>query len=227
MEHLNRIQADHSTAGVVKNRLAKSESLYQNDFSPWAKSNGWQPWWWYFQPAFNCPHEVERIGRINDGGKWVSGMSVLERPSAKKRVIYSLGVFDDSSFEATMLERTNCNPRIHFSKVFLGGKDKVENGHVYKTLPTIMKENGRTWIDGKILPFSQLQVELHLNSADIGTDFAAFTRFKAWFERLEKFHLRPFWSELNLVPTWVNPTVLPGYVEYSFINVAGDHSLDD
>lgn len=65
------------------------------------------PWWWYFQPAFNCPHDVERIGRINDGGKWMCGMSVLERPS-KKCVIYSLGIFDDSSFEAAMLERTDC-----------------------------------------------------------------------------------------------------------------------
>lgn len=267
-------------------------------FSPWAKSDGRQPWWWYFQPAFNCPHEVERIGRINDGGKWVCGVSVLERPSSKKCVIYSLGVFDDSSFEAAMLERTNCeiwafdasvnnvaggmffffvlwfvlfvqyvlpicivadkealamivdargHPRIHFSKVFLGGEDKIENGYVYKTLPTIMKENGHTWIDvlkmdiegnewqvlsdlmnayeGKILPFSQLQVEFHLNNADMGTDAAAFTRFKAWFERLEKFHLRPFWSELNLIPTLINPTMLPSYIEYCFINLAGDHSL--
>lgn len=147
----------------------------------------------------------------------------------------------------TMFVDAKGNPRIHFSKVFIGGKDKVENGHVYKTLLTIMKENGHTWIDvlkmdiegnefqvlsdlmnayeGKILPFSQLQVEFHLNSADMGTDAAAFTRFKAWFERLEKLHLRPFWSELNLIPTLINPTMLPGHIEYSFINVAGDHSL--
>ncbi|KAG0066753.1 hypothetical protein BGZ93_003026 [Podila epicladia] len=281
-KHFNCVQADHSTAGMVKNRLAKSESLYQKQliqrdmflnshgygqpgFSPWANSEGQQPWWWYFQPAFNCPHEVERIGRINDGGKWVCGMSVLERPSAKKCVIYSLGVFDDSSFEAAMMERTNCevwafdgsvdgvagdargNPRIHFSKVFLGCQDKVENGYVFKTLPTIMKENGHTWIDvlkidiegyefqvltdlmnayeGKILPFSQLQIEFHLYSADMGTDAAGFTRFKAWFERLEKFQLRPFWSELNLIPILNTPNTLPGYIEYCFINTAGDHSL--
>jgi hypothetical protein len=43
----------------------------------WTNSRAWLPdtknemvpLWWYFQPAFNCPHEVERVGRINDGGK--------------------------------------------------------------------------------------------------------------------------------------------------------------
>lgn len=33
LEHLNRIQADHSTMGMVKNRLAKSESLYQKQLA--------------------------------------------------------------------------------------------------------------------------------------------------------------------------------------------------
>jgi hypothetical protein len=27
------------------------------------------PFWWYFQPSFNCPYEIERVGRFNDGGK--------------------------------------------------------------------------------------------------------------------------------------------------------------
>ncbi|KAI9239914.1 MAG: methyltransferase domain-containing protein [Podila humilis] len=282
IEHLKQVQAETSTSNLVKNRLAKAESLYQKQlahrdeflsehgygkpgFSPWAKSDGRMPWWWYFQPAFNCPHDVERVGRVNDGGKWMCGMSVLERPS-KKCVIYSLGVFDDSSFEAAMLERTDCeiwafdasvdgiagdakgHPKIHFSKIFLGGEDRVDElGYVFKTLPTIMKENGHTWIDvlkmdiegnefqvmsnlmdayeGKTLPFSQIQVELHLTSPDMGMDVAGFDRFKKWFERLEKFQLRPFWSELNLIPTLGSPTLLPGFCEYSFINVAGDHSL--
>lgn len=147
-----------------------------------------------------------------------------------------------------MLTDAKGHPRIHFSKFFLGGEDRVdERGYVYKTLPTIMKENGHTWIDvlkmdiegnefqvmdnlmdayeGKILPFSQIQVEFHLASPDMGMDVAGFARFKKWFERLEKFQLRPFWSELNLIPTLANPKLLPGYCEYSFINIAGDHSL--
>lgn len=26
--------------------------------------------WDFFPPAFNCPHEMERVGRLGDGGKW-------------------------------------------------------------------------------------------------------------------------------------------------------------
>ncbi|KAG0345841.1 hypothetical protein BG004_002970 [Podila humilis] len=266
----------------VKNRLLRSENIYQKQlakrdifladhgygkfgFSPWAKSDGMMPWWWYFQAAFNCPHDVQRVGRFNDGGKWLCGMSVLERPSTKKCVVYSFGVNDDSSFEAEIMERTNCevwafdasvddvsgeakgNPKIHFSKIFVGDVDKVDaHGNVWRTLPTLMKENGHDWIDvlkvdiegyefnmmhtimdtyaNKPLPFSQLQIELHLVSDQMGTDVAAFGQFKKWFERLEAHHLRPFWSELNIIPPMVWKTDLT-LSEFSFINIQGDHSL--
>lgn len=33
------------------------------------KAKEMMPFWWYFQPSFNCPYEVERVGRFNDGGK--------------------------------------------------------------------------------------------------------------------------------------------------------------
>ncbi|KAF9426617.1 Methyltransferase-like protein 24 [Podila epigama] len=194
-------------------------------------------------------------------------MSELERPSEKKCIIYSLGVFDDSSFEAAMMDRTNCevwafdgsvnsvagdakgNPRIHFSKVFIAQEDRVDlDGTVWKTLTTIMNENGHEWIDvlkidiegyefeamdalmdtykDRVLPFSQLQMEIHLTSPAMGMDIRGFRRFKKWFERLEAHHLRPFWSELNLIPNLlsISPTP-PGLSEYSFINIAGHHRL--
>ncbi|KAG0337209.1 hypothetical protein BG004_007742 [Podila humilis] len=282
-EEINRlVSGNPSSMALAKNRLLRAEKLYQKQlgqrdvfleahgygkpgFSPWARSDGQQPWWWYFQPAFNCPHEIQRVGRYNDGGKWMCGVSVLERPSTKKCVVYSLGVFDDSSFEAEMMDRTNCevwafdasvdkvngdafgNPKIHFNKVFIGAEDKVDNeGHVWKTLSTVMKENGHTWIDvlkvdiegsefkmmdalmdaykDQPLPFSQLQVEIHLFDKGMGTDVTAFGRFKKWFERLEAHHLRPFWSEFNIIPNQFYDIPI-GYAEYSFINLAGDHSL--
>lgn len=41
-----------------------------SDSGAWLpKAKEMMPFWWYFQPAFNCPHEVERVGRFNDGGK--------------------------------------------------------------------------------------------------------------------------------------------------------------
>ena len=58
----------------------------------------WPPYtiWDFFPPAFNCPWEVERIGILGDGGKFVCGFSrIVEKP---KCVIYSIGVNHESSF---------------------------------------------------------------------------------------------------------------------------------
>ncbi|KAG0338821.1 hypothetical protein BG000_003337 [Podila horticola] len=236
-------------------------------FDIWPKDKDGLNWWGYFQPSFNCPHELQRVGRYNDGGKWMCGMSVLENLKPEEKcVIYSMGVYDDSSWEAEMMSRTKCevwaydgsvdgvagdakgNPRIHFRKIFIGSEDRVDaDGSVWKTLPTIMKENGHDWIDvlkadiegyeyqtldglmdtyrGSHLPFSQLQIELHLVGPDLGPDVKGFTKFKRWFERMESMHMRPFMSELNIVSHLNNP--VEGFVcsEYSFINIAGNHRL--
>ncbi|KAF9089582.1 hypothetical protein BGX29_005007 [Mortierella sp. GBA35] len=268
-----------SDSTEVSRRLQTSEYLYQKQVnkrnqyirenSIGAGGNGaWlpkkkemMPFWWYFQPSFNCPYEVERAGRFNDGGKWMCGMSVLE--SLKKEdkcVIYSLGVFDDSSFEKEMIDRTNCqvyafdgsvkgiagdaagDPNIHFFKYFIGDEDKVdENGNTWRTLKTVMKENGHDWIDVlkidiegfefaamnammdqfDVLPFSQLQIEIHvLKETENGKNFDEFLK---WWERLEAHHLRPFWSELNIVFGRLAKDL--GLSEYSFINIAGKHRL--
>ncbi|GKT41446.1 uncharacterized protein ColSpa_01627 [Colletotrichum spaethianum] len=55
---------------------------------------------WDFTPAsFSCPHEMERVGRMGDGGKWVCGMSrYVHFPKDRECVIYSFGVRDESSF---------------------------------------------------------------------------------------------------------------------------------
>lgn len=43
----------------------------------------------FFLPSYRCPHRVERVGIMGDGGKWVCG---LERIAPKKQcVIYSFG----------------------------------------------------------------------------------------------------------------------------------------
>ncbi|KAF9206185.1 hypothetical protein BGZ59_011803 [Podila verticillata] len=270
---------------TIKDRLIRSELQHQRHvaqrgifleqsgfgswgFNVWPTDKDSLNWWGYFPPSFNCPHDLQRVGRYNDGGKWMCGMSVLENlDPSKKCVIYSMGVYDDSSWEAEMMDRTHCevwafdgsvedvagdakgNPKMHFSKVFIGNEDRVDaEGSVWKTLPTIMKENGHEWIDvlkadiegyeyqtldglmdayqGSHLPFSQLQVELHLASGpNMTPDVKGFTKFKRWFERLEKMHMRPFMSELSLVAHLLTPS--EGFIcsEYSFINIAGNHRL--
>lgn len=43
----------------------------------------------FFPPAFNCPHDLERIGTLGDGGKWTCGLSrVADKPDC---IIYSFG----------------------------------------------------------------------------------------------------------------------------------------
>jgi hypothetical protein len=43
----------------------------------------------FFTPAFQCPHQLQRIGTLGDGGKWVCGMERIE--DKQGCVIYSVG----------------------------------------------------------------------------------------------------------------------------------------
>lgn len=54
----------------------------------------------FFIPAFQCPHRVERIGTLGDGGKWVCGVDRVAKQD--KCVIYSFGLsFSSSSSKGT------------------------------------------------------------------------------------------------------------------------------
>lgn len=43
----------------------------------------------FFIASFQCPHHVERIGVLGDGGKWVCGVERLA--TQEKCVVYSFG----------------------------------------------------------------------------------------------------------------------------------------
>lgn len=131
--------------------------------------------WDFFRPTFFCPQDLERVGRLADGGKWVCGMSGYERVSpgpasdinpAPDLVIYSFGVNDDSSFEANMLSRTNANiwgydfsvegwadeikegeTRAHFSKVGIARNSDSSVSPPMASIPDLMKRNGHEYID--------------------------------------------------------------------------------
>ncbi|KAI0055268.1 hypothetical protein BV25DRAFT_1833324 [Artomyces pyxidatus] len=74
--------------------------LFPPDKDPWPAYTVWD----FFPPAFNCPHEIERVGALGDGGKWVCGLSRLRHK--EDCVIYSVGSPADASFEAEVLART-------------------------------------------------------------------------------------------------------------------------
>jgi len=78
----------------------RNVALFPPDKEPWPPYTVWD----FFPPAFFCPHELERIGELGDGGKWVCGLSQLQE--AEECIIYSVGPPGDASFEAELLART-------------------------------------------------------------------------------------------------------------------------
>jgi len=171
-----------STDLTLSQRLSRSETLFQRSreartelfakygTDPESYSNHPEgPWpamtvWDFFYPAFNCPHEMERIGATGDGGKWVCGLS---RIAHKPCVIYSFGINYESSFEAGMLKRSGCSvwgydfsvesfgpeitsdikDRSHFFKFGLAGEDNHNGNPPMYTLESLLKQNGHTFID--------------------------------------------------------------------------------
>lgn len=128
--------------------------------------------WDLARPSFFCPHDLERIGSLGDGGKIVCGMSRYEKESPRENatselIVYSLGVERDSRFEAAMLERTNARvwgydysvsswakdikkehySRASFSKLGIGKVTDKSSDPPFYTIQDLMKENGHTYVD--------------------------------------------------------------------------------
>ncbi|KAI0742234.1 methyltransferase domain-containing protein [Daedaleopsis nitida] len=138
----------------------------------------WPPYtvWDFFPPVYSCPHEVDRLGALADGGKWMCGISrIQDKPDC---VIYSFGIDSSYSFEATLLQSTRfcqvwiydstkgdgaqeyipraLRDRAHFGKLALGSSDRHGDGDHPKmwTLKSIMAENGHSHIE-----FLRLDIE--------------------------------------------------------------------
>ncbi|KAI7830512.1 methyltransferase domain-containing protein [Gamsiella multidivaricata] len=133
---------------------------------------------------------------------------------------------------------THGRPGAYFRPYFVGDKDYVDRKSIpWRTLRSLMKENGHDWIDilkidiegseyptfnammddFDVLPFSQLQIELHVDRKHV-----AFSDFLHWWQKLESKGLRPFWTEVNL-HTALN-FATPWASEYCFINTRGPPS---
>ena len=146
--------------------------------------------WDFFPATYTCPHDIQRVGRLGDGGKWVCGMSLFEARKAPGTIIYSFGVNDESTFEAEMLERipsahiyaydysvTKFGPQIpdaylsraHFKQVGLGDKDELSRQPQFLTLKSLMDQNGHTYMD-------ILKIDIE------GSEYAAFDAFMDSFD---------------------------------------------
>ncbi|KAJ8079363.1 hypothetical protein PM082_021867 [Marasmius tenuissimus] len=139
-------------------------AMFPPDKEPWPAYTFWD----FFPAAYNCPHDIQRLGALGDGGKWVCGITRVEtKPDC---VVYSFGINLESSFEAEILRNTHhCQiwgydfsvksfgpeipwrqkHRTHFFPYKLGGEDQSAVGDEPPmfTLGTLMKKNGHTHID--------------------------------------------------------------------------------
>ncbi|KAF9876945.1 hypothetical protein CkaCkLH20_05791 [Colletotrichum karsti] len=124
---------------------------------------------WDFTPAsYSCPHEMERVGRMGDGGKWVCGMSqYVNYPKGRDCIIYSFGVRDESSFENEMLSRTKCKvwaydfsvvdfgeqlepgnrDRAKFLQAGIAGKTDTTKTPPFYSISDLMDMNGHKYLD--------------------------------------------------------------------------------
>lgn len=132
--------------------------------------------WDFARPSFFCPHDLERVGTLGDGGKIVCGMTRYEQEcpgpssdsnSAQELIVYSFGVSDDSSFEAELLQRTNARiwgydssvdswadeisghqySRAQFTKVRIGKVSDGEHNPPVTTIQDLMRVNGHSYVD--------------------------------------------------------------------------------
>jgi len=269
-ERLREEEVRYAATLKAREGLIRKHGPTKEDIHSYPIDGGSYTIWDFFIPSFQCPHHVERIGTLGDGGKWVCGMERVARQ--EKCVIYSFGINGESSFEAALLERApgcevwgydftvdsfgpeiektpQLKERSHFFPFALGGRNAHGPGDSpkYYTLDALMQLNGHTFIDvlkidiegaefdtlttflaahkpaspfsSTTLPIGQLQLELHA-----WDDYGKFDFFHGWWASLEAAGLRPFWTEANMV--YVNYNAgKPQLVEYSFINIHGNHSL--
>lgn len=129
--------------------------------------------WDLLRPTFFCPFDLERVGKLGDGGKWVCGMSHLEAqsrgPSSDANpettvVVYSFSVERDSSFEAALLTRLNAeiwgldysvdgwadevppSSRVHFTKAAISATTDKQQSPPKLAVHDIMKDIGHQFI---------------------------------------------------------------------------------
>ena len=124
---------------------------------------------WDFTPAsYGCPHEMSRVGRMGDGGKWVCGLSryVMAGRRGQPCVVYSFGVRDESTFENELLSRTDCEvwaydfsvvdfgkqmepqnrDRAHFTQAGIAGKTNTTTDPPFYSIADLMEMNGHEYM---------------------------------------------------------------------------------
>ncbi|KXJ88515.1 methyltransferase domain-domain-containing protein [Microdochium bolleyi] len=182
-EHVERSERIYQTMVAQREQLDKDykKARVRKDLFPCTSHQAYQvtPFtiWDYTTAAFNCPHSVQRIGRLGDGGKWICGLELLEELPAPKTpespspcVVYSFGINTESSFEDALLSRTKgCEiwgydfsvndfgpqlnrsadyvSRAHFNKAGIAGVTDTKKKPPFYSIQDLLKKNGHDHID--------------------------------------------------------------------------------
>ncbi|KAH9015613.1 hypothetical protein EDB84DRAFT_1525885 [Lactarius hengduanensis] len=174
----------------------------------------------FFILSFQCPHHVERVGVLCDGGK---------------RVV-TAGINGKSSFKAALLELCEYDFTVDSAVVTLMAPRIRPN----YTFDALKKPNDRpaspipspchTFIDMLKIDvegaeFDTLTVFLETHKLlSLWDDYGKFDFFHDWWAALEAAGTRPFLTESNFVYVNYNRGK-PRLAGYSFMNIRGNHSL--
>ncbi|KAH6673983.1 methyltransferase domain-containing protein [Plectosphaerella plurivora] len=160
--YLGRREGILQTLNVTKNPDAPLFPIRES----WDESSPMYTAWDLFPAAYPCPYELERVGHLGDGGKWVCGMSQYEA-TTRPQVMYSFGVGGEVSLEVEWIRRTNTyvhsfdytvtttefpgldkmTDRFKLQQLGVAGEDYIEDGHRFATLKTIMTDLGHDYVD--------------------------------------------------------------------------------
>eukprot|EP01036_Dinobryon_divergens_P028902 gene28902-37919_t len=93
----------HILSSLFQHSFFKSNNIsHFKPFDAYSKINIWD----LFPPVMSCP-DIERVGNVGDGGKWICGLDQMSSQS-NPCIVYSFGVSTDISFEIELLKRTAC-----------------------------------------------------------------------------------------------------------------------
>ncbi|KAI0088054.1 methyltransferase domain-containing protein [Irpex rosettiformis] len=167
--HIDDEESKYRVALQDRDNLIRKWGPTAEDIIPFPRNGALFTLWDFFIPSFRCPHRVERVGTLGDGGKWTCGVNRYANQRAPC-VIYSFGLNGESSFEADFLKRApHCEiwgydfsvhsfgpeiendpalkARAHFFPYAIGGEDIPEGDPPTFTLQTLMQQNGHSFID--------------------------------------------------------------------------------
>ncbi|KAF9952280.1 hypothetical protein BGZ70_000658 [Mortierella alpina] len=196
-------------------------------------------WWQSFPASFSCPHGVQRVGPYGHGGKWVY-LDDSPRVHLHKALLGHKDYQDDHRSWKTLQTLMS---ELGHTWVDIVTIDLAGGEHQWSEalLSSYLSPS-------EPLPFGQLQVRTALlESAEQNKEEQeheeeqetkmqeqhhlqlfqkqSLSEFRTWFEALENAGLRSFRSEVDFSGVESGSCKGPYAVEYSFINIYGDHSL--